>query len=378
MQNALFAPQPVDPEPVILQLPSAQPPVPDASLTLPECYVRFVIPLMGDAAPKTLADYRGTMRRWEEAMGDVAVRDVDEETLATFRAKLDAIVEPKPLSKSTKAKHLKNVRRVLRVCGPQSYHNPRGRGLLGRLPFVSVPVCHKHDRVKTVRVAPLAEVGRWFAACVHARWPQCSIPAPLLWQVRVMLVQTYGLNPKDLLPLEFDRNILFDARCPDDELELSHPFGWLVYTRTKTHVQLKLPLTPAARALLLELRQVAAGGRKLFPCTTRDNSWLAEQRRIQHLAGIALPYTLQELRKTCNTTWRRIDSDLGMAVLGHREKGVNAQFYTNTIPKICDHILAYPQPAEFVQELACDLATRDVQFHRGASTGFRDPQLRLF
>lgn len=319
-----------------------------SDLFLREAFSRFLRPDMEDSAAATVADYESTIRIWEQLSGNPPVGQIDDQVLHGFKMRLQQRTwRGKPVSKSTIKKHLGNLRAILRRCGPPGYRNPQGQSIIERVPYVKPPTVKKKDRTRITRVVPIGDVDTFYRACRVARWPAGRLtPAPLMWRVILAMLWQYGMRIEDLLTLTFAANIVDAPECPHAEIVCENPHGWLTFTTTKTDVDIVLPISHVVRR---HLDAIKGNGDRLFPVPYRKSSWMDERRRIQSM--FATPYTFQELRKTCNVNWKRIDREFGPIVLGHTPGDVNSTFYSNALLDIRDGLSKFPIPPAMLQEI---------------------------
>lgn len=102
-------------------------------LTLPEWYEgTFVFLFHADARPGTIEQYRNTLAIWKRVSGDPPILDIDQLTLAKFRATA-------PGQAATVAKHARHLNHLLSKLGPPGPRNRDALDLLPRTPWCKPP-----------------------------------------------------------------------------------------------------------------------------------------------------------------------------------------------------------------------------------------------
>lgn len=136
-------------------------------LTLFEIYERFVEPEQFDNAPATRSDYRTSLRRWISSTGNPPVCEIEDSTMQAFRDSF-----PPSMSAKTVQKHLKNIGRVLRRCGPYDpYNNREGMDLIRRIPWCKPPRWKKADRKRVNRIISAERMELIYRNCSVMDWP---------------------------------------------------------------------------------------------------------------------------------------------------------------------------------------------------------------
>jgi hypothetical protein len=295
-------------------------------------------------APSTISEYHGMLTHWEKwsARADypILITDIDDDLLEQFADWLSASGK----RGRTVNKNVGYVEAILRRCGPKGPRNKRGRGVLQEYAFAERR--SENDSKPKARVMPLEAMERLYAACRIAKRPaHVRTPPPLTWRTLLLIGFTYGLRRDDLFLLSSD-SVTFETECPQEDVKLSHPWGWLQFTPEKTKHRKPEPLVlPLTKGLHHHLKQVEGIAGRLLPFATCHRDWYVEWRAIQKEAGIARPYMFKELRKTANVEWDSLPGDafgLGAYVLGHAARDVNSRHYKAAVRKVCSLIDSFP------------------------------------
>lgn len=329
--------------PPVIRLFQADEPEPQP-LTLRQLYERSVEP--GLEKRSTVLQYRNALNHWERLTSNPTIDAISRSTLRHFREELQQ--SPRIKSVNTVNKVLRHLEPILHRAAPAGPGNPDGEGLIDS--WVSLkPLPRKKSKR---RVMPLEDLSRVYWACRVARWPQnTQVPAPLLWQAAFALAYNLGARTVDLFGLTWD-DVHDSPECPHDEVALANPWGWITFTPRKTAGEKPEPLIlPMNQVVRAHLDAIRGPRRRVFPITKSVRKLHETRRLIQAEAGIAVPYTFQELRKTCNVQCKRIDRQLGPAMLGHAARGVNAEHYSNDLHLLQAGVQRLPQPEAFLSVL---------------------------
>jgi len=347
--------------PLILRFPTAAETARDA-LRLRGAYEKFISRNQKlNRSPATVVTYETALRHWERYSGDPPVVEITDATLDEFASRF--------LADGATTGNLKkvwtNLRHIFRRLSRREIGNPRGlphgTQLLEWVPYLEVVA----DEPPPPRVMTDPETwSRIYRAARIAAHPQrAQQPAPLVWRAAFVVWANYGLRRSDLVALEWDEHVKFDARCPDPRIDLDNPHGWLVFipwkTRRKKPQPLMLPLNEITRRHLEAIRGPRS---KVFQLSARPATLHNWRRKIQAVAGIEDPYTFKDFRATCNVAWNRLSRGLGEHVLGHAPRGVNQTHYFRALADLVEFAPLLPQPEAFLEFSPADL----------------DQQLRLF
>lgn len=326
------------------------------SLTLRNAYQTYLLPsqIARGIAAGTLKDYETTLRHWSRLMesgGPIPIDTITDDTLERFADCLQFQDGKQPRSVD---KSLIYVESILNRCGPRTPGNKRGRGILSS--FVFAEKRDNGQRTKRRRVLSNEQLSQIYHACSVATWPRSPIAtAPEIW--RAWLVMMYHLGPSRtdsfLMPSTCfalglsQPTVSLSPRCPIPELDVEHPYGWFVYSRTKTARRkpepICVPMTASLRKHLLPFAD-SQSQLNLLPFPHAQRYWYTWLRKIQTEAGIEDPYTPQEFRKTCNVAWDAVEFGLGAYVLGHGQRDVNSRHYKAATIKLAQvaHLMAQP------------------------------------
>lgn len=135
---------PQDDAPLILRLFSAdeQPPA-AADQTLCGVYEQHLRPrlIAAGKSPRTITEYDCSLGYWRQLTCDPPVNLIDDSLLDRFAGKLWELPGRKAptIGSYTVIRHVTNVNAVLRLLGPKSVANKRGRGLLADPPMMERP-----------------------------------------------------------------------------------------------------------------------------------------------------------------------------------------------------------------------------------------------
>lgn len=335
------------PSPFVLKFrpPQAEP---DA-INLRAAYTQFLLPrLKGQRADGTLEAYETAIKHWENLTPNPDVRDIDDSCLDQFRDSMAAAGHGVENVK----KQWRSIRAILWACCPRNSSNkngrPKGEALLDDVPCFEISDAGKKKARK--RVVPDDVLLRIYEYADAARYPRGKLRTPGdYWRAITVFFATYGPRRDDGLLMDVSA-IHWGVDCPDPEIRLSSPWGWLEYVPEKTKRKkpdpLILPLTQLVRAHLEFLADGTNTGR-LFPVGMNRGTWREVFNRIQEAAGIPKPYyTFQELRKTANVRWNELPKAwrAGEDILGHAPRGVNARSYDEAVARLCRLVNQFALP----------------------------------
>lgn len=332
-------------DPVILKFTPG--PEGEEKITLREAFARFLLPrLAGQRAAGTLEAYETALRHWEKLTPDPDVRDIDDLMLDLFRDSLLADNTAETVKKQWRA-----IRAILRACCPRNSGNkhgrPRAEALLDDVPCFEIS---GERRPRRKRVATDDELARMYLAADAAKFPRKKQHSPGdYWRAILVTLPTFGPRRDDCLLLD-RREVILSPACPDPDLRLVNPWGWLSFVPRKTKRTkpdpLILPLTRVVRAHL-DLILSGTIGDRVFPVGDNRGTWRECLIRIQEAAGIEKPFTFHDLRTTANIRWHDLPGShrAGEDVLGHAPRGVNARNYEESVERLCRLAPAFALPA---------------------------------
>lgn len=269
----------------------------------------------------SVANFEAFLRVQRSTTSTCATRLTDQDLVAWQQWMSD----DRQFAASTVNKQWKHIREILRRAGPRDTGNPRGLGLLDRVPYVAM----LKERGGIVHTLTLEQVDQLYVSAELQRWPDHPAGPTDVWRAIIVLGYTFGLHFADLANLTSD-SISVDH--PDPDSQTANDRGWLKYSRQKTGRDLILPMSRAVSVRLAAIAGGSSGGLLGFD---RRNSrvfyshWDHLRRRCE-LPGVEF----RCLRKTCNSAWNRLKPGMGKWVLGHVPRGVNETFYCNVEPDL--------------------------------------------
>lgn len=94
---------------------------------------------------KTHSSYCESIAWWDELVGKVAIKDVDDMTAATFIAELGKQKGKKSdmMARSSIAKHCRQLQTIFKLAGPRTHDFPQGLELIDRVPYFPIPKLEK-------------------------------------------------------------------------------------------------------------------------------------------------------------------------------------------------------------------------------------------
>ena len=314
--------------------------------TLRDVYETRLRPTLIGRAKGTFVEYEQALRGWERLTEDPPFQRITTATIDAFKAARRTTVAAATVDKNLR--HLRTIIRkavdAIQKIDQQLYYGP-AVNLLNEKP----------QRVRQggqltasrKRLCPNETFDLWYRACRHAKWP-VQRPATIAQKALLCLVRTVGMRISDAIGLNWSSNVFLDSSCPYPELDLDWPHGWLYFVPGKTDhssgAEVLFPMTPNLRRHLDTLRPVS--GVTLFS-PSRVTKQLCEWRhKLQAMQGIEPAYTWQELRRTCNSSWRQVGGpDVARYVLGHTPKSgdTNTISYSEGVP-----LLLYDRPNSVV------------------------------
>jgi integrase len=322
---------PIVTRPVWTAVPPSNAPSPE--MTLPEFFERYFWPVylrstMAD--PKTVAEYRSAVRRWQTLIGAMPMRAIDNLTCAAFVAKdLQRKSGKRPgetLSPNSVRKHCTHLQMVLSLAGPQSKEHPQAAspyGLFGTDPFGRprpVPWFVKPpERDKLPEDGfTIEEIGLILTACEGAIKPvlaDCS--AATWWKCLCLAAYNTGIRIGSMVALRR----AWITRQIDD--------GWvsipaLAYKKKRPKV---IYLPPEALAAI----DAMPTGDLIWPWPESPVSLQRYRRTLLSAAGIppARWFGFHGLRKAIGTQLWAIDQKAAQLQLGHEDAATTRKSYVN-------------------------------------------------
>lgn len=298
----------------------------DGGLNVRKAYERFIEPDLFESGTKQA--YETSIAKWEKYTPNPPINSADNDMTRRLRDGLLA----DGFSPATVRKTWTHVRAILRRCAPQTEGNPRGEGIITRIPWVKMPP----SKPKIPRVGTHAELNAIYEACRVAEWPprdKTGIAAPELYRTFVVLEYNYGPRTQDLWALEW--------------LAIDWERKKIALVADKTSKLQGLPLNDVSIA---HLQRIKRDRRHLFYPTRCKRQFYREWERINKTAGLSVPLEFRELRETCATNYEQICPGVGKWILGHAARGVTDEFYVNPGPHVLEAVHKLPQPSSFLQE----------------------------
>ncbi len=317
-------------------------------LTLREAFDLFIFPGLDRRKSGTVDVYRNAIKHWETHSENVPLIEINQPILQEFMSRLAPVLP----SRATIRKIGRQIRAILRRCGPAEYGNPQGRGVIPKVPYFEMPKAPK----STPRVASHQELDTLYESCRVASWPKLPGIAPsTFW--RAVLVCGYNLGPRS-----------WELFCADQRsTDPDHPhssLGWrwshvdlleetVCYWQEKCQAELYRPLHPCVVA---HLRAIEGEREAVFPATRARSQVYDQWGRIKCAAGIGVEdasgaqtrdLDLHDLRRTCQSEWDWLHMGLGDWIVGHIAPDVGSQFYRNFDRKAREVIVQLPQPESF-------------------------------
>lgn len=344
-------------------------------ITLREAFAAYKLPeIDGRRAKSTIRQYRTALAHWEGFCGQRAstastralipaplacptddVRQITDRDLDAFARWCRCHRPAGPaLSVASIETIWKRIRSILRRIGPRETGNPRGEGLIDRIPVMdTVADLEGYGDASIFEGATdltADQLGRLYDACAVADWPRTSVPAPVQWRGYLVLGSLLGLRVENLVAAEAGWFHLV-AKSPAKGSHRRHASGWLRFVPEKTKrskaAWLTVPLPPAARDHVEPL--VRSGRRRLFDFGAKGNH--SARRTWQAIAAEAgCPDVRRcDLRDATNQIWGAVDRDLGRWVCGHASRDVNERHYTRIEPDLIEAIPRLEIPPQFTR-----------------------------
>ena len=353
-------------------------PGPDGK-TLRDCWGALRRIKAGTQKPATIEEYERCLDRFDEfwvarsetghsaahVLANVATENrttcpvlstIDDVLLAEFRDWLAAgtglgrlACKSPPAAErngSTVAKYFRSLRALLREAVAQQW--------IGRSP--RMPPIRKvaEKQVRVIRPEVISALLTQIAASPPeypaADYSRGMKPATW-WRGLVTLCWHYGFRRGEIIeqltwrhkdPLLGTVGVFFERQSPIESVDLANEWGWIVYSPTKQEWSkpgvLLLPLTAACRAVLDQIRHEQGLGPNdwphtlLFPAPRSHPARDRVFKALQQSAGVTSPYTLHDLRRTCETFWENFG--LGEFVTGHAGRTTHDRSYDSKVTRL--------------------------------------------
>lgn len=307
-------------------------------LTLSQIFERFYIPFrLSDAAPDTIANLRGTLRKWARLTGDPPISTIEAETLIAYRdasAALPGLHAGSKISANTLSTELRQLQGLLNFCGPPG---PRARDALGLLkvtPWIRRP----RTEEPMPRAVPFDYLSKVYEAAGSMRTPQIAGIVPADWW-RALFVVAFNTGLR--------RRALFALLWSDVDL-----LKLLLVARPatiKTRRSQTLPFNELTRQHLAKIRN---GGGPVFPWPFCKRTFDNEMHALQWAAGIPRTdrFGLHAIRRTNATQLWEDSPQAAQLTLGHTTMGMTARRYVQETAIIRAAVETLRQPEAFQQK----------------------------
>lgn len=305
--------------------------------TLSQLFYRWFKPIClegENASPSTVQEYITSIGYWSDLTGDPPLQAIDEFTIAEFKKSLPKTTWKRgplgtlrPLAEHTVAKHLKNIRAVLRRAGPTTDPDKPGKRLLPQVPHIRV----SKPRCLPKRPFPLEVARRISAAASHSLPGTDKMPtaqARRWWLALVHVLYFTGIRIGTALKLEWR---MVQQRSDGE---------WLVIPGSiidKTHKPLEKYLHHEAFVAISAIRSDAS----LVLSWPHCRRYLATiHENLQSLAGVpdADQLSPQAWRRTHGTEMARVGAKVGIriaqAALDHEDERTTRASYVDIEPEL--------------------------------------------
>lgn len=320
-------------------------------ITLTQLFYRWFLPIClegENAADGTIEEYSTSMAYWAELTKDPPLVQISEFTIAEFKKALPKVQwrrgplgSLRPLMPHTIAKHLKNVRAVLRRAGPTRDPDKPGKALLPEVPHIRVskPRCLPKRPFELAIARQLgAQTARLPAtdkmpAAVASRW----------WLALISVLYFTGVRIGTALKLEW-----WMVQSRVDGHWLSIP-GSII---DKTHKPLEKFLTAEAFVALAALRTDQEKLMLPWPHCRRYLSTMHEDVLQGTLCGIAEcdRLSFQAWRRMHGVEMARVGARLGIkiaaAALDHEDERTTRASYVDLEPELIRQLPPLIVPGE--------------------------------
>lgn len=357
-----------------------------STLTLRQAWLQ--LHQSADHSPRYAEDVLKALDHWERLTDDPPLRAIDNLALKQWKERLQttplppprhwsaakkATWVPRPPSRTTVAKYLREIIAILSTCGPARHGKPDALGVLAIVPCTAPPPVDEGDVV----YAEPEEVSAIYRACDAATWPKGpgprqTWPAELMtaadwWRALLVYLFNIGSRKNEFLRLRWD--------TVDMSRRLLTP---------PTSKRQKACLRPINATLFDHLFSIWQPARELvFACPDSKTLLYSQFHTIQRAAGISVPrpagsrrlpvFGFHELRKTCGTVLTELNPRAAQAMLGHASIETTMRSYSNARRSLLKAAHALEQPAAFAQATGTDPLPPPAP-----SSPEARPRLRLF
>lgn len=307
---------------------------PDGTLTLPEFYERYYLP-MRPQGKTTMEHHRIVLRRWRVLTKDPPLAEITKDTLALFRDALSKMRGLKPVgyvSPNTVACRLKMIQQFLDKAGPSSWRNRDAMEFIEKVPWCKPPKCMR----RAVRIVSEETLNNFYLGCIAATQPQSPDFKPAAWwRAFVVLLYNVGIRRGTAFSLRM-RWINWQKRCIVIPPEV-----------TKTGQEQIIPMNQTVydhlQAIRGEREYLFDWGRDI------DRYFYTFFHRLQDACGIPKDehFGLHQLRKTCATVLWEHNPQAAQFALGHTSLETTASFYVRGQAMLQRAVEQMPQPSAF-------------------------------
>lgn len=318
---------------------------------------------------KKLRDYRNAISSFTEFLANAATTDssrgvlgiTDLHAVQWQQWQLENGLKPSTINVKWKL-----LRAVFRRAGKPGDGNPRGVGMIDRIPYLEdLPV--PKPRPKVVPLDVINALYRFGAPDMN--WPATregdGIAASLRWRAFLCCTYNWAMRTRDMLSLTWE-NIHLDPQSLDPDSVNESPYGWVEWVPQKTKGKksdpLVLPMNAFVRSHIDAIRcdgkyvfgyeMGTINNDRLYGRSGRPGSGVWPQLRQlaqAHVQGEIKKFDIKDIRKTANSAYNRLDGKLGSHVLGHAKRGVNDQFYQQWEADVIHYVAKLPQPDSFTK-----------------------------
>lgn len=301
------------------------------TLKLRDCFEQYVLPDMNEAPKGTLSVYISALNHWESRTENPVVGEISNEILRDFK---QSFLKEK-YSPETVKKYWRHIRRILRRVGPQIQGNPLGESIIDRIPYMAPP---KNNVRKFPRIVTHEEINAIYQACEVATWPYASpCPAPLLWQLALVVFYNCGPRTQDFFHLQRKNIDLKTKRVSFVAQKTSKLQGVPFQEIVGLHFEAVFQFLNQDESTIV------------FPVTKSKGSLYDQWKQIQDKAGISKYVEFRDLRETCDSLLNAANPGAlaGKWVLGHGGRDVNEIYYHNPSPEVLKAVENLDQPDSF-------------------------------
>lgn len=294
-----------------------------------ESYFRPICLQATGARPDSIEAYEISVRLWDQYVGEVPLRAIDERVCAMFTEKVAARpgVKSVRVSPNTIRGRARHIQVILDRAGPRTREKRQNASLLAESPYVPQP----RPRVTPpTDIFTLEEIAAWMAACDVAQRPKLPDITPgEWWRALVRFIYNVGTRIRTTIELRFD---MIDGEWIDAPPE-----------SMKCLVGKRLYLNQPAREAIESVRK---GQARIFawPYTR----YYLQTVRREILAASTIPperrFGFHSLRRALATELARTNPLAAQLQLGHAGMAVTKNSYISR-SIIADAIRDIPQPA---------------------------------